>query len=380
MSSLDEALLKIKQGDVNCLSYEEVVACPIMTTLDMTDPKIAYLSGMEQVKLECGEMIARAQAGGGMTKLQEAIGTINIQSVAIDTLANEVKSLKEQLASKPDESSLVRMCRCIVEYNEPSAIKLPVRHPKIRSDMYRKMKEALDTKTDKLATAREEWYQKRCKAKHFNGEYKEGLVVAVSLKDKGSETFVDLVVLFEGKYKYMNGRPNLEVFHIEKDNGLGEPVNFFPDCRHRSMEGTVAKCGYQKGEHYGKPCSKRCLTPDQHKTLECDTCELRPIEGVCKNCNKRNGLISMPKKYQGKFHNACTDACDMIIGPCACGAWHHIEDWKGKIFYVKSNGLDNICPKCNRHGFQFDARASSTKLEIYICLYKNCQHVEKINV
>ena len=29
-----------------------------------------------------------------------------------------------------------------------------------------------------------------------------------------------------------------------------------------------------------------------------------------------------------RFHNACSDPCDMLIGPCACGAWHHLKDWQ----------------------------------------------------
>lgn len=33
-------------------------------------------------------------------------------------------------------------------------------------------------------------------------------------------------------------------------------------------------------------------------------------------------------------HNASTDACDMIDGACACGAWH--------------NSLDHICASCNK--------------------------------
>lgn len=43
-----------------------------------------------------------------------------------------------------------------------------------------------------------------------------------------------------------------------------------------------------------------------------------------------NNLIAMPKKFRDKFHNACTDACDMLVGPCACGAWHHVRDWPEK--------------------------------------------------
>lgn len=32
--------------------------------------------------------------------------------------------------------------------------------------------------------------------------------------------------------------------------------------------------------------------------------------------------------YVPAVYNACTDACDAVLGPCACGAWHKAEDWK----------------------------------------------------
>ena len=46
---------------------------------------------------------------------------------------------------------------------------------------------------------------------------------------------------------------------------------------------------------------------------------------------KDNGLIVMPESLQGKFFNACTEPCDFIEGPCACGAWHKLEDWTEEI-------------------------------------------------
>ena len=44
-------------------------------------------------------------------------------------------------------------------------------------------------------------------------------------------------------------------------------------------------------------------------------------------------VIGMPEELQGKIFNACSDPCDMLIGPCACGAWHfgeHVERYKEK--------------------------------------------------
>jgi len=39
-----------------------------------------------------------------------------------------------------------------------------------------------------------------------------------------------------------------------------------------------------------------------------------------------SNLIPMPEKLIGKFFNSCTEPCDFLIGPCACGAWHDIND------------------------------------------------------
>jgi hypothetical protein len=47
-----------------------------------------------------------------------------------------------------------------------------------------------------------------------------------------------------------------------------------------------------------------------------------------KDCyNEKNGFASMPIEHIGKFYNACTDPCDMLSGPCACGAGHGQQEW-----------------------------------------------------
>lgn len=35
--------------------------------------------------------------------------------------------------------------------------------------------------------------------------------------------------------------------------------------------------------------------------------------------------------YDIKQYNACTDPCDMLVGPCACGSWHRWDDWPKKM-------------------------------------------------
>lgn len=45
-----------------------------------------------------------------------------------------------------------------------------------------------------------------------------------------------------------------------------------------------------------------------------------------------NGLKPMPSEKIGKYFNGqCPDACDMVEGPCACGAWHHLSQWPKEI-------------------------------------------------
>ena len=39
-----------------------------------------------------------------------------------------------------------------------------------------------------------------------------------------------------------------------------------------------------------------------------------------------NGLVSWPDDWTDQHHNGCNDACDMLVGPCVCGAWHSADD------------------------------------------------------
>jgi len=42
--------------------------------------------------------------------------------------------------------------------------------------------------------------------------------------------------------------------------------------------------------------------------------------------------FDMPDDMRGLFHNgSCPDSCDMIDGPCACGAWHTAKEWVEKL-------------------------------------------------
>lgn len=38
------------------------------------------------------------------------------------------------------------------------------------------------------------------------------------------------------------------------------------------------------------------------------------------------GLLAWPEDWKDRHYNACNDPCDMLSGPCACGAWHSITD------------------------------------------------------
>ncbi len=45
-----------------------------------------------------------------------------------------------------------------------------------------------------------------------------------------------------------------------------------------------------------------------------------------------NGMVPVPGDRIGDhFNGGCTEPCDMYIGPCACGAWHHVRDWSDEL-------------------------------------------------
>ena len=50
----------------------------------------------------------------------------------------------------------------------------------------------------------------------------------------------------------------------------------------------------------------------------------------------------MPGDYIGAFYNACSDPCDMLQGPCACGAWHQQKEWPDNI---QMEVFGNISPE-----------------------------------
>ena len=41
-----------------------------------------------------------------------------------------------------------------------------------------------------------------------------------------------------------------------------------------------------------------------------------------------SGMVPWPEEWTDRHYNACNEPCDMLVGPCACGAWHsEDEDW-----------------------------------------------------
>lgn len=39
-----------------------------------------------------------------------------------------------------------------------------------------------------------------------------------------------------------------------------------------------------------------------------------------------NDFVGFPDDWP-EYHNACSDPCDVLQGPCACGAWHKLYEW-----------------------------------------------------
>jgi len=51
------------------------------------------------------------------------------------------------------------------------------------------------------------------------------------------------------------------------------------------------------------------------------------MKGTKMTKEKENNFLPMPKEWIGQYYNACNEPCDMLVGPCACGASHHIDEW-----------------------------------------------------
>lgn len=63
---------------------------------------------------------------------------------------------------------------------------------------------------------------------------------------------------------------------------------------------------------------------------------------------RKKSEFDMPDEMRGHFHNGqCPDACDMIDGPCACGAWHSAKEWIGKLNRQLQTELDSAKEEAN---------------------------------
>lgn len=56
-----------------------------------------------------------------------------------------------------------------------------------------------------------------------------------------------------------------------------------------------------------------------------------------------DGLLGWPDEWLTRHFNASHDPCDMLIGPCACGAWHKATDWDDVLAHY--NAEIRIVPK-----------------------------------
>jgi len=95
----------------------------------------------------------------------------------------------------------------------------------------------------------------------------------------------------------------------------------------------TALCGFWAAFNGGR---RAYITKDTTK-VTCKTC-LKIMGGkrflpnkYQNHYNPKNKMASMPEEYLGQFYNGCIDPCDMLAGPCACGATHHQEEWPAKI-------------------------------------------------
>lgn len=55
--------------------------------------------------------------------------------------------------------------------------------------------------------------------------------------------------------------------------------------------------------------------------------------------NPRSELLAWPRDWQFRYRNG-GEECDVLVGPCSCGAWHHAEEWSDHPDNILSQGFD----------------------------------------
>ena len=64
---------------------------------------------------------------------------------------------------------------------------------------------------------------------------------------------------------------------------------------------------------------------------------------------KQNGMVPWPDGWTVRRYNACNEPCDMLVGPCACGAWHYeTEPWVQQVLKANNSEIVEMlyCPTC----------------------------------
>ena len=64
-------------------------------------------------------------------------------------------------------------------------------------------------------------------------------------------------------------------------------------------------------------------------------------------------MVAWPDGWDGQNYNGTNEPCDMLVGPCSCGAWHHeTEYWVRRALEVhnaiilEAQPMPLYCPKC----------------------------------
>lgn len=115
--------------------------------------------------------------------------------------------------------------------------------------------------------------------------------------------------------------------------------------------------------------------------------QLADEKGTVKHLRKK-AEFDMPDEMRERFHNGqCPDACDVIDGPCACGASHSAKEWISKLQAELNTAINiklfRICRHCNK---EFEAETSPIMAECIkgiahgeACTFSNCPFCEKRN-
>ena len=125
-------------------------------------------------------------------------------------------------------------------------------------------------------------------------------------------------------------------------------------------------CAAQTLELYRKVCHDELRAEQRHQAGEGSEADLRRVYAARRHAAhsilamfvalhdramstkqrlcRTNGMVPWPANWTDRHHSGGREPCDMLVGPCSCGAWHlESDDWvRAMLFKHNAEIIDEL--------------------------------------